>query len=449
MLNRTRRRVGAVTLVVAFLAASAGSGPASASQISPKTPSISPSPTTARPERRPARTPPGTLSLVAGRRVHDLGPGPATRASLYSPWGVAVDARGNLFIADSGNNVIEEVTPAGRLSVVAGDGTQGPPTPGPATSSELSFPEGVAVNTHEDLFIADYNNNIVEEVTPAGRLSVAAGDGTQGPPTPGAATSSRLDDPAGVAVDARGDLFIADSGNNVVEEVTPAGRLSVVAGNGKQGQPTPGAAVSSKLYWPVGVAVNARGDLFVADWGDSVVEEVTPAGRLSVVAGSGQRAPLTPGPATRSELGNPHGVAVDAHGDLFVADENNMVVEKVTPAGRLSVVAGDGTQSPLTSGLATRSELAYPVGVAVDAHGDLFVADEGNNVVEEVTPAGRLSVVAGEAEAEAGPPTPGPATRSELAYPVGVAVDAPGTSSSPTGATMSWRRSPLPGGCWW
>ena len=169
--------------------------------------------------------------------------------------------------------------------MVAGDGKLGPPTPGPATRSELGQPAGVAVDAHGDLFIADYAGNVVEKVTPAGRLSVVAGDGKAGRPTPGPATRSRLMYPTGVAVDAHGDLFIADNSNNVIEEVTSAGRLSVVAGDGKAGPPEPGSATKSDLHGPIGVAAGPHGDLFIADAGNDVVEEVTPAGTLSVVAG--------------------------------------------------------------------------------------------------------------------------------------------------------------------
>jgi len=156
--------------------------------------------------------------------------------------------------------------PAGQISVVAGIlGKLGLPTPGPATRSRLGDPEAVAVDPQDNLFIADeaadYGNDVIEEVTPAGRLSVVAGIvGKSGPPTPGPATSSRLGEPSGLAVDSQGDLYIADSGNSaggiaegslgndVIEEVTPAGRLSVVAGIvGKSGPPTPGPATSSRL----------------------------------------------------------------------------------------------------------------------------------------------------------------------------------------------------------
>ena len=405
MLKRTWQR-GVVSLAAALLAASAA-----CQQVSAAT-------------TRSA----GSLSVVAGRRVYDLGPGPATRASLWFPSGAAVDARGDLFIADSFNDVVEKVTPAGELSVVAGvAGKPGAPTPGPANRSELDAPTGVAADAHGDLFIADSFNDVVEKVTPAGRLSVVAGDGTQGRPTPGPATRSGLDEPTGVVVGARGDLFIADSFNNVVEEVTPSGRLSVVAGDGWRGPPTAGPATRSELDAPFGVALDARGDLFVSDPGTNVVEEVTPAGRLSVVAGvAGEAGPPTPGAAARSALDAPTGIAADARGDLFVTDSRNNVVEEVTPAGRLSVVAGvAGEAGPPTPGAAARSALDAPTGIAADARGDLFVTDSLNNVVEEVTPAGRLSVVAGVVDGS-GPPTPGPAISSALADPYGVTSDASG-----------------------
>ena len=424
MWTRTHRKWVVLTLLATLLAASPASGPAFASQTPPKATSISPGVT---PAGQPAMTSPGTLSVLAGRRAYNLGPGPATRASLDNPSGVAVDTHGDLFIADEYDNVVEKVTPAGRLSVVAGVARKsGPPTPGLATSSDLDSPSGVAVDAHGDLFIADQGNHVVEEVTPAGRLSVLAGDGQQGPPKPGPANSSKLYGPSGVAVDTHGDLFIADPVNQVVEEVTPAGRLSVVAGEGQLGSPTPGPANSSKLGSPYGVAVD-NGDLFIADEYDNVVEKVSPAGTLSVVAGvvgNGNGGPPTPGPARTSELDSPSGVAVDDHGDLFIADTDNQVVEEVTSAGRLAVAAGNVAQGPPTPGPATSSKLDTPSGVAVDAQGDLFIADWDNDVVEEVTPAGKLSVVAGDGRFDA-PPTPGPADSSTL-VPLGVAVDAHG-----------------------
>ncbi len=428
MMHRTWRRGVVVSLAAGLLATSAGYASASASQTTAKSTGMSSGATRARLARRPMTTSLGMLSLVAGRRVYHLRPGPALSASLASPSGVALDVHGNLFIADTYNNVVEEVTPAGRLSVVAGvAGKCGKPTPGPATKSDLGNPSGVAVDVHGNLFIADTYNNVVEEVTPAGRLSVVAGvAGREGRQRPGPATSSDLNGPGGVALDAHGDLFIADTYNDVVEEVTRAGTLSVVAGNGKKGPPTPGPATESELDSPTGVALDAHGDLFIADTDNDVVEEVTPAGRLSVVAGvTDKSGGPSAGPATSSDLNSPAGLAVDAHGNLFIADASNNVVEEVTPTGTLLVVVGNDNLGPPGPGPARGTALGVPTGVALDAHGDLFIADTWNGVVEKVTPTGTLSVVAG-IDNEEGPPAPGPATKSSIGVPSGVAVDAHG-----------------------
>jgi len=337
----------------------------------------------------PSLTPAGKLTVFAGTGSFGLPrPGPATKSALAGPTAVALDVHGDLFIADHANNMVEEVTPAGKLSVVAGTGKPGLPTPGPAIKSALNAPSGVALDAHGDLFIADSNNNVVEEVTPAGKLSVVAGNGHVGSPTPGTATKSALDDPSGVALDAHGDLFIADYNNNVVLKVAPAGKLTVVVGNGHGGPPTPGPATKSDLNNPSGVALDTHGDLFIADSNNNVVEEVTPAGKLSVVAGNGTLGPPVAGPATKSGLQGPSGVAVGAHGDLFIADWANNVVEEVTPTGKLSIAVGNGDEGPPTPGSATSSPLGGanggPTGVVVGANGTLFVSDQGNNVIEEV-----------------------------------------------------------------
>jgi sugar lactone lactonase YvrE len=328
----------------------------------------------------------GTLSVVAGTGFSGSpAPGPATSSDLSGPAAVAVDSSGNLYIADFGNNVVEEVTPGGVLSIVAGTGTGGAPTPGPATSSNLYSPAGVAVDSAGNLYIADMFNNRVEKVTSGGVLSIVAGTGTGGVPTPGPATSSDLYAPSGVAVDSAGNLYIADLNNNLVEKVTSGGVLSIVAGSGNVGRPTPGPATASALYYPFSVAIDSAGNLYIADSSNDVVEKVTSGGVLSIVAGTGTGGAPTPGLATSSDLSDPQGVAVDSAGNLYIADANNSVIEQVTPFGVLSIVAGTGTFGPPTPGPAAASALNFPYGVAVDSSGNLYIADFGNNVVEEVT----------------------------------------------------------------
>jgi sugar lactone lactonase YvrE len=174
---------------------------------------------------------------------------------------------------------------------------------------------------------------VVVKVTPGGVLSIVAGNGKEGAPRAGLATSSSLGGPAGVAVDGSGNVFIADTMNNVVEKVTPGGVLSIVAGNGKEGPPRAGLATSSSLPWPGGLAVDHSGNVFIADSVNSVVERVTPDGVLSIIAGTlGFSGAPSAGPATSSKLHSPSGVAVDASGNLFIADVNNDEVVKLSPA---------------------------------------------------------------------------------------------------------------------
>jgi secreted PhoX family phosphatase len=166
-------------------------------------------------------------------------------------------------------------TPGGDLSVVAGRGTSGAPTPGTATSSALWYPAGVAVDSSGDVYIADTGPNEIEKVTPGGVLSIFAGTGNIGPPAAGAATSSNMANPKGIAVDRAGNVYVADSGNQVIEKITPTGELSFFAGTRAPGAPTAGPATSSDLSGPTGVAVNGDGDAYIVDTGNYDVEEVT------------------------------------------------------------------------------------------------------------------------------------------------------------------------------
>jgi sugar lactone lactonase YvrE len=332
---------------------------------------------------------PGTISDYAGTGTYGAPTvGPATSSALSEPTGVAVDSSGNVYIADIYNNEVEKVTAAGILSVIAGTGSQGVPTPGPAISSALDEPFGMAVNPAGDIYIADYGNSEIVKVTAAGTLSVIAGTGSPGAPTPGPATSSALNHPAGAALDPAGDLYIADAGNREVEKITPSGILSVIAGTGSTGAPTPGPATSSALGEPAGLALNSAGDLYIADYVNSEVEKITPSGILSVIAGTGSTGAPTPGPATSSAMDYPSGVAVDAAGDVYVADTGNGEIQKVTASGNLSVVAGTGsTGAPTYDGPATNSALNDPFGAAVDTAGDLYIADTYHSTIDLVNPA--------------------------------------------------------------
>jgi len=284
----------------------------------------------------------------------------ATSAKLDTPHGVAATADGGLLIADTGNNRVRRVSPAGIISTVAGSGTKGFSGDGAAaTSASLNFPFGVAATADGGVLIADTNNNRVRRVSPAGVISTVAGTGGVGGASGegfggfsgdgAAATSAELDFPVGVAATADGGLLIADTSNDRVRRVSPAGVISTVAGSGTAGFSGDGAAATSaELSFPFGVAATADGGVLIADTGNDRVRRVSPAGVISTVAGSG-----TAGfsgdcaAATSAKLNGPDGVAATADGGLLIADTDNNRVRRVD--------AGDPPPGPSPSPLATRA----------------------------------------------------------------------------------------------
>jgi sugar lactone lactonase YvrE len=374
-------------------------------------------------------TPAGIISTIAGTGTSGFSGdgGPAISARLNEPAGVAVDAAGNLFIADTDNNRIRKVTPAGIISTVAGTEAYGfAGDGGPATSAQLASPGGLAVDTTGSLFIADTLNYRIRKVTPAGIISTVAGRGEPGfSGDGGPATSAQFWFPSAVALDAAGNLFIAD---DRIRKVTPAGIISTVAGNGISGfSGDGGPATSAQLDEPVGVAVDAVGNLFVADSSGNRVRKVSPTGIISTVAGNGTSGfSGDGGPATSAQLQEPQAVAVDAAGNIFIADTNNHRIRKVTPAGIISTVAGNGTSGfGGDAGPATLAQLNEPRGVVVDEVGNLFIADLENHRIRKVTPAGIISTVVGDGTF-GGSGDGGPATSAQLAHPYGVALDRAG-----------------------
>jgi sugar lactone lactonase YvrE len=288
--------------------------------------------------------------------------GQAVSASLYHPGGSAEDAKGDVFIADSGDNVVREVTPAGVINKIAGTGIAGQgyagPSGFPARLSSLDHPEDVAVNAKGDVFVADTYNNRVVEVTPQGQVTDIAGNGVAGYSGDGGLGSfAELNEPTGVALDSQGNLYIADSANNVIRRVDAStGIITTVAGDYAADKASDGLggfsgdggpATSARLNDPQGVAVDGAGDLFIADTFNNAIREVTPAGIISTVVNSASAsggAPSQGGESsgaapTASKLNTPYGVAIDQSTDtLYIADTSNEVVAEVTGLAH----SGDG-----------------------------------------------------------------------------------------------------------
>ena len=338
----------------------------------------------------------GVITTVAGDGTSGFSGdgGPATSASLGGPSGVAVDASGNLFIADASNHRARRVdVSTGVISTVAGNDSLGfSGDGGPATSASLNIPYGVAVDASGNLLIADTFNLRVRRVDAStGVITTVAGNGTQGfSGDGGPATSASLNLPLGVAVDSSSNLLIASQFNNRVRRVDAAtGVITTVAGNGTPGfSGDGGPATGASLRGPSGIAVDASGNLFIADAFNNRIRRVDGStGVITTVVGNGTFGfSGDGGPATNASLRFPVGVAVDASGNLFIADTSNRRVRRVDAAtGVIDTVAGDGTSGfSGDGGPATSASLGGPSGVAVDASGNLFIADTGNDRIRKV-----------------------------------------------------------------
>ena len=320
--------------------------------------------------------------------------GPATSAQLNQPWGVAVDAAGNVYIADTVNNRIRKVA-NGVISTVAGNGTLGySGDDGPATSAQLSWPAGVAVDSAGNLYVADQNNNRIRKVS-NGVITTVAGNGMPGySGDNGPATSAKLYGPKGVAVDSAGNLYIADTSNQRIRKVlngviaTAAGNGPDLYGNGGYSGDN-GPATSARLNQPWGVAVDFAGNLFIADYGNNRIRKVS----NGVIA-------------TAIYWDYPQGVAVDAAGNLFIAD-NYGRISKLSN-GVITTVAGTGMQGfSGDNGPATGAQLSGPAGVAVDAAGNVYVADFGNNRIRVLVPFQFIAAVTNAASNLPGSISPG------------------------------------------
>ena len=377
-------------------------------------------------------SPDGIITTVAGngQRGFSGDGGPATSASLNGPRRLAVDAVGNLYISDRNNHRIRKVSPGGIISTVAGDGQRAfSGDGGPATSASLNGPRGLAVDAAGNLYIADGNNHRIRKVSPGGIITTVAGDGQpifSGDGGP--ATSASLNSPVGIAFDAADNLYIADRDNLRIRKVASGGIITTVAGNGESGfSGDGGQATLARLLDPRDVALDAAGNLFIADATNRRLRKVAPNGIISTAAGTGSfRALGDGGPAAIAELNFPTRMALDASGNLYVTEVDSHRIRKISPEGIISTVAGDGTPGFFGDGrLATSASLFFPRDVAVDGTGNIYIADRANNRIRRVSVAGLITTVAGNGD-QGFSGDGGPATDAVLNLPFGVAVDGVG-----------------------
>ena len=333
---------------------------------------------------------------------------PAIEARLYAPNDVALDAAGNLYIADTGNFHIRRVDPSGIISVIAGIGEEGyTGDGGAAIDARLQYPAGVTVDAVGNLFFSESFESRIRRVDPSGIITTIAGTGEKGYAGDGGpAVEAQLSFPSGLAVDAAGNLFIADTGNHRIRKVDTSGVITTVAGTGIY-EPGVGGfdgdggpAVAAQLGVPTGVAVDAAGNLFIAVITYSNIRRVDPSGNITTIAGVGRWGfSGDGGPAVEAHLSGPGDLALDAAGNLFIADSGNNRIRRVDSSGIITTIAGTGVRGfSGDGGPAVAAQLDDPRGVAVDAAGNLFIADHDNHRIRKVDPSGTITTIAGTEE---------------------------------------------------
>ena len=329
---------------------------------------------------------PGIINTLAGNGgwIFDGDNGPATGAQLFLPSGIAVDAAGNTYISDSGNNRVRRVDAlTGIITTVAGNGNPGfSGDNGLATVATLNNPVGLALDGAGNLYIADSGNNAIRMVyatthfitTVAGEGGIQGSSGNNGP-----ATSALLNNPNSIAFDPAGNLYIADTGNSVIRKVTPGGTISIFAGNGTFSfSGDNGPANTAALNYPWGVAASPTGYVYIADLYNNRIRQVSPSGIITTFAGNGNSGYQgDSGLATLARLTTPADVAVDAGGNIYIADSGNNVIRKVNAlTGIITTIAGEANaQINGDGGQATNADIYGPYAVVLDSADNLYIAD--------------------------------------------------------------------------
>lgn len=378
----------------------------------------------------------GTISTIAGNGTAGVSGdgGPASAALLWWPAAVAVDSAGNLLVADAYAARIRKVSTAGIITTIAGTGVAGfAGDGGPALNAQLIFPSGIAVDGLGNIFIVDSNsldpnNQRIRKISSLGIITtIASGISGDSLGDGGQATSAYLNSPQGLAMNSAGDLFIAEAGGNRVRKVSPSGIIRTVAGNGIPGfAGDNGLATNAELNHPQAVAVDSMSNLFIADAWNARTRKVSPDGIITTVAGNGVWSYMGDGGrATSASIGVPSSLAADTSGNLFIAAGSQ--VRKVSPEGIISTVAGTSRFGFFSGdgGPAVNAYLGSLLGVATDDKGNLFIADTLNNRIRQVSTDGVINTVAGNGQ-EAFSGDGGPAVSASLGFPYAVAADSAG-----------------------
>ncbi len=320
-----------------------------------------------------------SVSTVAGCGTAGAVDGSGATAEFNYPSGVAVDSDGNVYVADQYNNKIRMIDSADNVSTYAGTGATGQ-TDGDLTTAKFNLPSDVALDASGNLYVADTGNHKIRKITPSGTVSTLAGSGSPGSQD-GTGIAASFSSPSGLSLDSAGNIYVADTGNHKIRKITPTGTVSTIAGSGSPGF-ADGTHDIAQFNQPADVAVDASGAIYVADNGNCRVRKIL-GENVSTVAGNGT-ASSSDGPALEASFNYPTGIELDSSGFIYIADSDGNRVRKFGPAGIVITLAGTGV-SGSDDGPYSASTFSCPSRLAIDAQGNLYVPDMNNHKIRKIT----------------------------------------------------------------
>ena len=319
-----------------------------------------------------------------------------TVASFSAPYGAAVDGSGNIYVADRDNDTIRKITSSGVVTTLAGRAGISGSSDGTGSAARFSNPSGVAVDASGNIYLADTGNHTIRKITSSGVVTTLAGSARISGSADGTGSAARFNNPSGVAVDASGNVYVADASQGTIRKVSSSAVVTTVAGS---------------FAGPSGIAVDGSGNIYVAGTDSCVIRKISSSGAVAVLAGS-DLCGSADGTGSAATFFSPFGVAVDATGNIYVADTTNNIIRKITSSGVVTTLAGRALISGSSDGSGRPAMFNYPNSVAVDGSGNIYVADTRNNAIRKITTSGVVSTFAGSA--------------ASFSNPCGVAVDGNG-----------------------